>query len=508
VSITCKIKPALCCDHFRLRHVTFRAGQKMTHHPRLERSSPPPGPGILHLGPGAFFRAFVAPYTDEAMAAGGGNWGIIGVSLKSPTARDALAPQGCLYTTVERGPKGDVRRRIGAITEALVAPEDPGMVLDAMARPETRIITLTVTEKGYCQNPRDGSLKATHPEIAHDTTTMDRPRSAIGFLVLALARRRNAGIPPFTVLRCDNLPSNGRVLRELVIALARRRDAAGKDQGLADWIAAHVAFPSSMVDRITPATTPADIDALAQATGLRDHALAVHEPFRQWVIEDHFPLGRPDWETAGAQLVRDVERHELMKLRCLNGTHSALAYLGYLAGHETVADAVADPPFARLCEKLWHDEILPTVPQPEGEDLSAYCADLLERYRNPAIRHRTWQIAMDGSQKLPQRILGTVRDNLARGQMPTGLCLVIAAWMQYVGGIDRNGRPIDVRDPMADELGLAVSAQDPVAALLLIEAIFGTDLAKNSAFVEVIKSAYQTLSDKGVAIAVEEYTRG
>lgn len=334
----------------------------MTYYPRLKRTSPPPAPGILHLGPGAFFRAFVAPYTDEAMSADGCDWGIIGVSLKSPTARDALAPQGCLYTTVERGPMGDVRRRIGAITEALVAPEDPGAVLDAMARPETRIVTLTVTEKGYCQNPRDGSLQAAHPDIAHDTKTMDRPRSAIGFLVLALARRRNADIPPFTVLCCDNLPSNGSVLRKLVIALARRREAAGKDQGLADWIAAHVAFPSTMVDRITPATTQADIDALAQATGLRDHALVVHEPFRQWVIEDHFPLGRPDWETAGAQMVHDVERHELMKLRCLNGTHSVLAYLGYLAGHETVADAVADPPFARLCEKLWHDEILPTVP--------------------------------------------------------------------------------------------------------------------------------------------------
>ena len=229
------------------------------------------------------------------------------------------------------------------------------------------------------------------------------------------------------------------MLRELVIALARRRDAAGKDQRLADWINARVAFPSTMVDRITPATTLADIDSAAQATGLRGYALVVHEPFRQWVIEDRFPLGRSEWQTAGALMVRDAERHELMKLRCLNGTHSTLAYLGYLAGHETVVDAVADPPFARLCKKLWHDEILPTIPQSEGGELSAYCADLLERYRNPGTRHRTWQIAMDGSPKLPQRTLGTVRNNLTRGQIPTGLCLVIAGWIQYVGSTDRNG---------------------------------------------------------------------
>ena len=474
----------------------------MTTLPRLIRSSTPPVAGIVHFGPGAFFRAFISPYSDDAMRAAGGDWGIIAVSLKSPAARDALVPQRCLYTALERGPDGDVPRQVEAINDVLVAPEDPGAVLDVMTRPEIRIISLTVTEKGYCHNPRTGNLQTRHPDIAHDIITSDAPRTALGFIVLALARRREAGIPPFTVLCGDNLPSNGAMLRNFVTALASHRDAAGTSDRLADWIADHVAFPSTMVDRITPATTAADLEDFASISGHHDAALVIHEPFRQWVIEDDFPQGRPDWHLAGAQMVADVERHELMKLRCLNGTHSALAYLGYLAGHETIADAVADPIFASFCERLWHDEILPTVPQPEGEDLPAYCAALLARYRNPAIRHRTWQIAMDGSQKLPQRILGTLRDNLATGRMPKGLCLVIAGWMRYVAGIDEAGQPIDVRDPMADHLKQAANSADPVTALLSIEAIFGSDLAGNENVVATIRSAYRRLSDDGAARAV------
>jgi len=474
----------------------------MTTLPRLLRSLTPPVAGIVHFGPGAFFRAFISPYSDDAMRAAGGDWGIIAVSLKSPAARDALVPQRCLYTALERGPDGDVPRQVEAINDVLVAPEDPGAVLDVMTRPEIRIISLTVTEKGYCHNPRTGNLQSAHPDIAHDIITSDAPRTALGFIVLALARRREAGIPPFTVLCCDNLPSNGAMLRNFVTALASHRAAAGTSDRLADSLAEHVASPSTMVDRITPATTAADLEDFASISGHHDAALVIHEPFRQWVIEDDFPQGRPDWHLAGAQMVADVERHELMKLRCLNGTHSALAYLGYLAGHETIADAVADPIFASFCERLWHDEILPTVPQPEGEDLPAYCAALLARYRNPAIRHRTWQIAMDGSQKLPQRILGTLRDNLAAGRMPKGLCLVIAGWMRYVAGIDEAGQPIDVRDPMADHLKQAANSADPVTALLSIEAIFGSDLAGNENVVATIRSAYRRLSDGGAARAV------
>ena len=480
----------------------------MTSLPRITRSATPPAAGMVHIGPGAFFRAFIAPYTDEAMGAGSANgedWGIIAVSLKSPTAREALVPQGCVYTALERGPKGDTLRQVEAITDVLVAPEDPRAVLDVLTQPEIRIVSLTVTEKGYCHNPRNGSLRTDHPDIAHDIATNDAPRTALGFLVLALSRRREAGIPPFTVLCCDNLPANGAMLRQLVTELAGQRDSAGFSAGLANWIETHVAFPSTMVDRITPATTAADLEDFATISGSYDSALVIHEPFRQWVIEDDFPQGRPAWHLAGAQMVADVERHELMKIRCLNGTHSALAYLGYLAGHETISDAVADTAFKRLCERLWQDEILPTVPQPEGEDLPAYCAALMSRYCNPAIQHRTWQIAMDGSQKLPQRILGTLRDNLASGRMPRGLCLVIASWIRYVAGTDEAGQPIDVRDPMADHLKLAATSADSVKALLSIEAIFGPDLAGNADVVAAIQSAYRQLSDEGAAKTVMAY---
>ena len=236
----------------------------------------------------------------------------------------------------------------------------------------------------------------------------------------------------------------------------------------------------------------------------------MHEPFRQWVIEDDFADGRPAWEVAGAQFVRDVEAHETMKLRCLNGTHSALAYLGYLAGYQTIAETVADPAYAALCHKLWHDEILPTVPRPEGEDLAAYCAALLDRYRNPGIRHRTWQIAMDGSQKLPQRILGTVRDALAAGRVPTGLCLVVAAWIRYVGGIDETGAPIDVRDPLASALRAASDSADTpegkVAALLGVTQVFDPVLAADTRFRAGVTDAYVRLAGQGSRATVAEWT--
>ncbi|WP_316014123.1 mannitol dehydrogenase family protein [Roseobacter sp. HKCCA0434] len=456
---------------------------------------------MVHLGPGAFFRAFNAIYTDEAMAAAGGDWGICAVSLRSPDARDQLEPQDGLYTAVELGPEGRRHRLIGSIARVLVAPEDQAAVIAAMADPAVRVVTLTITEKGYCHNPATGALDPDHPDIVHDLDHPDSPRSAIGFLCAALAQRRRDGAPPLTVLSCDNLPSNGSLARGVVLDFARRREP-----DLADWIADTIPFPATMVDRITPATTDADIARLAQQEGRHDPAMVVHEPFRQWVIEDRFASGRPDWQDAGAQFVQSVDAHELMKLRMLNGTHSTLAYLGYLAGHETVAEAVADPPFAALCRMLWQQEIIPTLPRPEGEDLDAYADSLLTRYANPAIRHRTWQIAMDGSQKLPQRILGTVRGNLARDVVPRGLCLAVAGWMRYVGGIDETGADIDVRDPLAARLkSLSQSADSPaatVAALLDVEQVFGSDLATDDRFAAAVTSAYKTLVNSGARAAV------
>lgn len=473
--------------------------------PRLTRSTAPrPGTGIVHLGLGAFYRAFAAPMITDAMAASGGDWGITGVSLKSPGTRDALAPQGWAYTSVTLGPDGAEARVIEVLNNVLVAPEDPASVLAAMADPGVRIVTLTVTEKGYCHEPATGRLNPDHPDIVHDLGH-PLPVSAPGYLVRALALRHAAGIAPFTVLTCDNLPENGRLVRGIVLELAGLIDPA-----LADWIAAEGRFPATMVDRITPATTPEDIEMVARLTGHHDAAPVLHEPFRQWAVEDDFVGGaRPDLAAAGAEMVADVTAHEHMKLRMLNGTHSSLAYLGYLAGHETIAEVMADPAFAAFADRLW-SEIMPAVEAPPGVRLADYAAALATRYANPAIRHRTWQIAMDGSQKLPQRILGTLGANLAAGRPSPGLCLALAGWMRYVGGVDEGGQPIEVKDPLADRLRSLADATpapaDRVAALLAVEQVFPKALAERMK--APVTVAAEALWRKGARGAASEMTAG
>ena len=445
---------------------------------RLTQSAAPrPGVRIVHLGLGAFYRAFGAVYVAEAMAASGGDWGIVGVSLKNPTTRDALAPQNWAYTSVTLAENDESTKVIDVLENVLVAPENPAAVLEAMADPGVRIVSLTVTEKGYCHNPATGALTVDHPDIAHDLQ-QEIPRSAPGFLVRALARRRAAGVPPFTVLSCDNLPENGALVRQIVLDFAHLIDPT-----LAQWIGENGRFPATVVDRITPATTSADIARVTAVTGLYDSAPVLHEPFRQWVIEDNFVRDmRPDFNAVGVEMVKDVSRFEQMKLRMLNGSHSALAYLGYLAGHETISDTVADPAFATYVRQLWA-EIMPVVRAPQGFDLQVYAQALMERYANPKIRHRTWQIAMDGSQKLPQRLLGSLEANIAAGKPVPGLSLAVAAWMYYVGGIDQTGQPIDVKDPMAEKLRAISDASttpaDKVAALLSLSEIFPIELAEN-----------------------------
>ncbi|MFL4471774.1 mannitol dehydrogenase family protein [Tateyamaria armeniaca] len=441
----------------------------------MSADTPRPASGIVHLGLGAFFRAFGCVYVADTMAASGGDWGIVGVSLRSPATRDALKPHGWSYASVTLSPEGEKIRDINVLTDVLVAPEDPTKVLAAMADPTIRIVSLTVTEKGYCHNPTTAKLNPDHADIAADLAN-DLPVSAPGFLVRALQMRRAAGHAPFTVLSCDNLPDNGALVRGVVLDLARRIDPE-----LADWIAANARFPSCMVDRITPATTDADIARIAAITGRPGGAPVLHEPFSQWAIEDDFVDGaRPDFAAAGAEMVQDVTAHEQMKLRMLNGTHSALAYTGYLAGHDTIAATVADPVFAAYVRTLWA-EIMPAVTPPQGVNLQDYADALFARYANPAIQHRTWQIAMDGSQKLPQRLLGTIRANLDADRPVDGLCIAVASWMRYVGGTDEAGQPIDVRDPLAERLR-ALSAQhdsveDKVAAFLAVQDVFPPDLA-------------------------------
>jgi fructuronate reductase len=376
-------------------------------------------------------------------------------------------------------------------------------LLRALCEPAVKIVTLTVTEKGYCYDPATTTLDEAHPDIVHDLANPARPRSVPGFLVEALRRRREAREHSFTVLCCDNLPHNGRTVRAIVTRFAALRDPA-----LGGYIANEVAFPSTMVDRITPATTPADRAAISGALGLEDAAPVVTEPFSQWVIEDRFPGGRPDWAIAGAEFVTDVAPYENMKLRLLNGSHSTLAYLGYLAGYETVADTMKDANYRRLAEGVM-DDAAATLKMPPGADVAAYKRALMERYANPALRHRTWQICMDGSQKLPQRLLGSIRDRLGAGASIDRLVMGVAGWMRYVTGIDEQGKPIDVRDPLsarlraiADEAGLAAERLAP--ALLDVREIFGAELAADPRFRAVVTDALSRIIAKGAKAAVAD----
>ncbi len=460
--------------------------------------------GIVHLGVGAFHRAHQAVFT-EAILGGDPSWGISGVSLRSPETRDALQPQDGLYTLKIQDGEGEQLQVIGSVVELLCAPEDPEAVLRRMADPATRIVSLTITEKGYCHNPATGTLDEAHPDIVHDLNNPRQPRSATGFIVEALARRATAGIAPFTLLSCDNLPGNGHVLKRVVKRFAELRDPALTS------LVRSVASPSTMVDRIVPATTDSDRDAIATALGLDDAWPVMTEPFQQWVIENDFPLGRPAWEKAGAVFVEDVAVFEMMKLRLLNGSHSTLAYLGYLAGAETVAEAMALPGMEELVEGLMREEATPTLPPLQGFDLAAYRADLLQRFRNPRLRHRTWQIAMDGSQKLPQRLLGTIRDRLKAGAGYERLALGVAAWMRYARGLDEHGQPIDVRDPHAARIAeLVRDIAEPeriVDAYLTMRDVFGADLATSAPFRLALVKALTRLVEEGSTATLRAYAR-
>lgn len=467
------------------------------------------GVGIVHLGIGAFHRAQTAAYTDDALALAPGDWGVCGVSLRSPDVRDRLAAQDGLYTSVEKSPEGVRRRIIGCVREVLFLGEERDRVRQRLESPATQIVSLTVTEKGYCHDPATGQLNLAHPDIVHDLADPAHAASAPGLIVAALAARRAAGAPAFTLLCCDNLPHNGALLRGLTLAFARLRDAA-----LARWIEDHASFPSTMVDRIVPATTEADIADNDVALGLHDAAPVVHEPFRQWVIEDRFVGARPAWERAGAQFVADVAPFEAMKLRLLNASHSAFAYLGYLAGYDYIYQVAAQAHFVAFMRRLMREEVAPTLALPSGVDLAAYQEALVRRFANPALPHRTWQIAMDGSQKLPQRILGTVRDNLAAGRKIDLLALAVAGWMRYVSGSDERGREIKVSDPMAPEFARLAAAhrghpEALASGLLSLHAIFGRDLPVDPRFAGPVARSLAALfrdgAERTVAAAAAEH---
>ena len=462
-------------------------------------------PRIVHLGFGAFHRAHQGVYTDILAAEHNSDWGYCEVNLIGGEQQIAdLKQQDNLYTVAEMSADAWTARVVGVVKKALHAQLD-GLesVLAAMCEPQVAIVSLTITEKGYCHSPATGQLMLDHPMIAADLQNPHQPKSAPGVVVEALARRKAAGLAAFTVMSCDNMPENGHVMRNVVTAYARAVDAE-----LAAWMEQHVTFPSTMVDRIVPAVTADTLDKIENLTGVRDPAGVACEPFRQWVIEDNFVAGRPQWEKAGAELVSDVIPFEEMKLRMLNGSHSFLAYLGYLAGYQHINDCMGDENYRVAARALMLNEQAPTL-KVQGVDLTRYADLLIERYSNPALRHRTWQIAMDGSQKLPQRMLDSVRWHLAHNSRFDLLALGVAGWMRYVGGVDEQGNAIEVNDPLLPVIQQAVQnsaeGESRVEALLAIEAIFGNELPQVALFTQAVKEAYQTLLAEGAKATVAKY---
>lgn len=443
---------------------------------------------IVHLGIGAFHRAHQAVYTNNAngLAAKDGSeiWSIVGVSLRSASVRDQLVPQDCFYNVVESDVSGSNRFLVSAIENVLVAPENPQTVLDAMCAEATQIVSLTVTEKGYCHDVVSGDLNLENPDIQHDLANLNVPKTAIGFIVAALKYRSENGLPAFTVLSCDNLPSNGKTLAKVVLQFAESIDPA-----LAQWIEQHAKFPNTMIDRIVPATTADDVDKFSQKYGYQDLAMVKTERFSQWVIEDNFVGKRPSWQKVGANIVKDVDAYENAKLRLLNGAHSSLAYIGYLTGLDFVHQVMENPVLTGFLSHLMKVEIAPTIVAPEGMDLQKYCDDLLLRFSNPELHHRTYQIAMDGSQKVPQRLLHTVEYKLKNKQNLDALCFAIAAWLRYTTGVNENGEVIEVQDPRAEQLAdiykkHAVNLDELISAYLDVNSIFPASLQEYPLFKE------------------------
>ncbi len=443
-------------------------------------------PGIVHFGPGAFQRAHIASYV-EALLPRDPRWGMAGIALRHGALARALAQQDFLYTLVEL--EEPARYRVlGALTDYIVAPADPARAFRLLDDPDVRLVTITVTEKGYGLDAA-GELDPAHPDIARDLAGGGPPASLIGWLVAALARRRARGLAPLTVMSCDNVASNGVKLRRAVADFAR----ASGDAALAGWIEAEAKFPSTMVDSITPAGDDALLARVADAVGLSDLAPVQREGFTQWVIEDDLGPGMPDLASVGAELTNDIHAFEQAKLRLLNGTHSALAYLGLLRGRATVGEAMTDAPLAAFVERMMRRDVAATLKPARGMDVQSYIGALLKRLRNPAIAHRLAQIAADGSLKLPYRFLEPIGDLLASGRPIGRLCVPVAAWMGFVRRAVARGEPLD--DPLAGALTQVARnctgrGETDVPLFLAVTQIFPRDLAAHADFEAAVEAAY------------------
>ena len=442
--------------------------------------------GIVHFGPGAFHRAHQADYVDRLLKEDP-RWGIAAVSLRSPGTIEALKRQSGRYTLAILD--SETRFRTLAAHNRFFGPGEGEGVRSILSDPAVRIVSSTVTEKGYCL-AGDGSLDFGHPDIVHDLGNPNRPLSLVGWLALGLSDRRSAGLAPFTALCCDNMVANGKKLRSAVLDYAGRSDSE-----LARWIAGEALFPDSMVDSITPATGEG-LRSLVAGHGYRDDIPVSREAYSAWVVEDSFPPGSPDLKSAGVVLAADVGAWERAKLRILNGAHSTLAYLGLLTGHETVAEAMADEALAGFVERLVREDIVATL-EPSPLDLQSYAGEILDRFRNPAIGHKLSQIAWDGSQKLPYRLLDSIADSLAAGRTVARLAIPVAAWMLFVERRARAGS--EIVDPLAAELTEIGRGGDTVASLLALRQIFPERLAEDAVFRGAVDSAVAAMRRAGPA---------
>ncbi len=469
--------------------------------------------GIVHFGLGAFHRAHQAAYIDHALNQIADNnqllpaWGICGVSLRSPAIQSALVPQNCLYSLTECDQSVTNTRVIGCIREALYAKKDAKTLMDYLISSQVNLVTITVTEKGYCHNPATGDLNQEHPDIIYDwqhwnhfsegNLTQAQPRSLLGWLTLAIFQRKQLGRQPLTILSCDNLAHNGQLLRDLMTSFTNKIDPS-----FSTWIANHIKFPSTMVDRITPAMEPEQLTEINERLGLQDQAAVMSETYSQWVIENQFVGERPAWEQAHVTFVDDVAPYELYKLRLFNGCHSALAYIGYLSGYDYIYEAMQDADLLEFVKQLLA-EITPSLPNISTINIKDYQSNIIKRLKNTAIHHRTQQIAMDGSQKLPQRILNTIRDNLRNNNAIHHLVFTVAAWIRYVYGFDENNKIIEIDDPLSKQFLVAAetSGEDTAAfvdKILGIQSIFGEDLANNTTFTKLLSKTTGRLFKDGI----------
>jgi len=493
----------------------------VVHYPSYDRTKLVPS--IVHFGMGGFHRSHMALYLDELLEKGLCDWSIVGVGVKAPYDRvmhEALMEHGGLYTLVERDDSGYQMRVIGSITNHIYAPESPEAVFTQLTDPRIRIVSLTVTEGGYFTSP-SGEFASTHPEILHDLEHPEAPVTVFGYIVEALRRRLRLGLPPFTVLSCDNLQSNGDVARFAVLSFARLTSSKSNDaDGLVKWIEEHGRFPNTMVDRITPQTKDADKQFVRDHPGsLKDAWPVVAEPFRQWIIEDNFcsPGGRPPFELVGAQFTEDILPYELMKLRLLNASHSCMCYLGHLCGFSLVHDVMRDPAFERLLKQLMANEVEPLLPVPHGVDLKAYQKSLVHRFSNSTLQDQVSRLCLDGSAKMPKFIAPSILEYYKRraattttetteeekvttnsSRLPMALTLGVAGWIRYLDRVDEQGKEIRVVDPMSEELKTMSSRE-----VLKHKAIFG-ELAEVEEFVETVLQLVERLRSRGARSVLEE----